>query len=285
MKFDVFIMNPPYGKNSSLAAKTLEKTSKISKEILYLCPKNILKYKNILSHTEDIKEHKNCFESVDTGKLIVAKYNLNCKNLEKYEDIVLKNQNPKLKILRDATFEYNKDKKDSFYCIDGSCLYKKFNKTLKDASKQILPESFKDLENKNCRELMEEGYMFYITVRGTTDGVHFNDPALDRDYNFRGIWDTKNEYACHGHMLCFCSVNQRNNFREWWYSCTKKYNSKKECNKRGLTNTICKLLYNNSSGILNYLKCMPQVDWSRTWSDEEILEEIGLSRDFLNDID
>lgn len=64
----------------------------------------------------------------------------------------------------------------------------------------------------------------------------------------------------------------------------KKYASKKDCNKRGLMNQIDKLLYlcvSQSAGILNYLDYVPQVNWLHSWTDEEILEEIGLPKDFL----
>lgn len=52
-----------------------------------------------------------------------------------------------------------------------------------------------------------------------------------------------------------------------------------------MTNTCLSLIRDRVSGGggSSYLEYFPQVDWARSWKDEEILEEIGLPKDFLND--
>ena len=42
-------------------------------------------------------------------------------------------------------------------------------------------------------------------------------------------------------------------------------------------NTFVLLLANGEG----YLELFPQVDWSRSWTDKEILKELGLPEDFL----
>lgn len=50
----------------------------------------------------------------------------------------------------------------------------------------------------------------------------------------------------------------------------------------GLTNKFLDLIKNTNGGCGGgYFKYFPNLDWSRPWTDEEILEEIGLPRDFL----
>lgn len=287
MSFDLIIANPPYGKSSSLSKKIVNKMleCKVAEEMVVLTPLNTCKYNDVLEHCKDITLVKdNPFTDIVTGQLSVLLMNPGFYD-HCYEDIVLTNLDPKYKTLHEAVVKYNKSNTvPSFYCIDGNVLANKWIKNLEDASKQELPETFKSIAKRNTRELFDEGYAFYNTVRSVVDGVHFTDPALDRDYNFNGIWNDSNNYQHHGDVLMFPTKVARNNFRDWWYSCTKDYKSKVECNKRGLTNALLTTLaecVSYSAGIMQYLKYFPNLDWSRPHDDAEILAEIGLPEDFL----
>ena len=285
--FSKIIANPPFGKSSSLSKKIVNKMleCKVAEEMIVLTPLNTCKYDDVLEHCKEVKLVKdNPFTDVATGQLSIllmdSRFYDHC-----YEDIVLTNMDPKYKILHEAIVKYNKSNTvPSFYCIGGNVLANKWTKNLEDVSKQELPKSFKDIAKRNTRELFDEGYAFYNTVRSVVDGVHFTDPALDRDYNFNSIWNDFNNYQRHGDVLMFPTKVARNNFRDWWYSCTKDYKSKVECNKRGLTNTLLTTLaecVSYSAGIMQYLKYFPNLDWSKSWTDKEILKEIGLPEDFL----
>ena len=279
-------MNPPYGKSSSLAKEIIKSVLPISTKVICLAPVIVCKYKEILSKCKKVEicGDSNTFNDATTGTLAILNLSKEAINETEYEDLILKGLDIKLQTLRKAVKEYNKEHSSDMYCIDGTVLDKKFRKTLGEASKQQLPDSFKDIANENVKDLLYKGYAFYNTVRSVVDGVHFTDPALDRDYNFRGTWNDENYFTRHGDLLMFATPDCRNNFRDWWYSCTKKYSTKTECNRRGLTNALLTLLrdvVSCSAGICYYDDFFPHLDWSRPWTDREILKELGLPEDFL----
>ena len=289
--FDLIIANPPYGKSSSLAQQIIDTVKAYAKQSIWLVPVNTCKYDEVLKSCESVnilsRADSSLFEGATIGRLSLLKISPKTNNSSLvYEDLILSTLDKKLIELRKATKAYNeKIGIKSIYTIDGSYLLKKYDKTLKEASKQTLPKTFESIANRNVKDLRDEGYCFYNTVRSTVDGVHFTD-GYDRRYNFEGIWDNKVDTTRSGDLLCFESKEARNNFRDWWYSCTKKYANKVECNRRGLTNMYLTLLGNCvslSAGIGYYIDYFPQVDWSHPWTDQEILKEIGLPEDFLGE--
>ena len=289
--FDLIIANPPYGKSSSLAQQIIDTVKAYAKQSIWLVPVNTCKYDEVLKSCESVnilsRADSSLFEGATIGRLSLLKISPKTNNSSLvYEDLILSTLDKKLIELRKATKAYNeKIGTKSIYTIDGNYLLKKYGKTLKEASKQTLPKTFESIANRNVKDLRDEGYCFYNTVRSTVDGVHFTD-GYDRRYNFEGIWDNKVDTAHSGDLLCFESKEARNNFRDWWYSCTKKYANKVECNRRGLTNMYLTLLGNCvslSAGIGYYIDYFPQVDWSRPWTDSEILKELGLPEDFLEE--
>ena len=291
MTFDLTLANPPYGKSSSLAQQIIDIVKACAKQSIWLVPVNTCKYDEVLKSCESVnilsRSDSNLFEGATTGRLSLLKISPKTNNSSLvYEDLILSTLDKKLIDLRKATKAYNeKMGTKSIYTIDGTYLLKKYGKTLKEASKQTLPKTFESIANRNVKDLRDEGYCFYNTVRSTVDGVHFTD-GYDRRYNFEGIWDNKVDTVHSGDLLCFESKEARNNFRDWWYSCTKKYANKVECNRRGLTNMYLTLLGNCvslSAGIGYYIDYFPQVDWSHPWTDQEILKELGLPEDFLEE--
>ena len=291
MTFDLTLVNPPYGKSSSLAQQIIDTVKACATQSIWLVPVNTCKYDEVLKSCESVnilsRSDSNLFEGATTGRLSLLKISPKTNNSSLvYEDLILSTLDKKLIELRKATKAYNeKIGIKSIYTIDGNYLLKKYDKTLKEASKQTLPKTFESIANRNVKDLRDEGYCFYNTVRSTVDGVHFTD-GYDRRYNFEGIWDNKVDTTHSGDLLCFESKEARNNFRDWWYSCTKKYANKVECNRRGLTNMYLTLLGNCvslSAGIGYYIDYFPQVDWSHPWTDEEILKELGLPEDFLGE--
>ena len=291
MSFDLIIANPPYGKSSSLAQQIIDTVKAYAKQSIWLVPVNTCKYDEVLKSCESVnilsRADSSLFEGATIGRLSLLKISPKTNNSSLvYEDLILSTLDKKLIELRKATKAYNeKIGIKSIYTIDGNYLLKKYDKTLKEASKQTLPKTFESIANRNVKDLRDEGYCFYNTVRSTVDGVHFTD-GYDRRYNFEGIWDNKVDTTHSGDLLCFESKEARNNFRDWWYSCTKKYANKVECNRRGLTNMYLTLLGNCvslSAGIGYYIDYFPQVEWSHPWTDQEILKELGLPEDFLGE--
>lgn len=71
-KFDLIIANPPYGKDSSLAAKIVANILEDSSQLLLLTPYNIYKYDRCLKAVKSFKKVENYFSDASLRGLIVA---------------------------------------------------------------------------------------------------------------------------------------------------------------------------------------------------------------------
>lgn len=85
---------------------------------------------------------------------------------------------------------------------------------------------------------------------------------------------------CPVNAFVFLNKQERDNFSKWWYSCLEGAQGKKL--RIGLTNACLDLIRDAISSSGGYYETyFPNLDWSRPWTDEEILKELGLPEDFL----
>lgn len=121
--------------------------------------------------------------------------------------------------------------------------------------------------------------IFVKTIWTAENGVHFGD-AHDTLYNYgKKDWDTNWEKDHRVDLFLFPNEQYKNNFRSWWYSITKTSKTKV---RKGLTNAFLDLNRDYvGAGVECYLETFPNLDWSHSWTDQEILKEIGLPEDFL----
>lgn len=185
----------------------------------------------------------------------------------------------KQKTLAKAIKFYNQKHVNSYvFCTIQTGTKKKLDKNIEDFIEGNVEKAIVDNSKLSVREALEKRLMFLITVRTPYDGVHIN-PAHDWTYNFDGIWKKEWENGCPANSFYFSDTCKVENFKAWWYSCLPREKERKF--RSGLTNACLDLCRDGLGGNSAYYDYFPNVDWSRPWTDEEILEEIGLPKDFL----
>ena len=286
MSFDLIIANPPYGKSSSLSKKIVNKMleSKVAKEMVVLAPKNTCKNENISNAVDKailIKENPFADASFAENTLCVFHTGTEKGNI----DWVSFYLTPKSVKLYKAVQAYNKTHTPCFTVVDGSQLKKKFQCKIPELSKKVWTK-YKDHLEVLFRDRLNEVFspksegIFVKTIWTPENGVHFGD-AHDTLYNYgKKEWDTNWEKDHRIDLFLFPNEQYKNNFRDWWYSITKT-SSKKV--RAGLTNAFLDLNRDYvGAGAESFLETFPNLDWSKSWTDQEILRELGLPEDFLN---
>ena len=252
MSFDLIIANPPYGYKSNVAKDTINAIAKSVSFKQFTCLATQLAFRKTSKYVTPgslvpIKEQ--IFEDAAIQGLCLAK-------IQK-EPV----QKTKIDILRE-TFD-----EKQLQLFDAVTAYNK-----------IHPCVWKGLGTKKPikENIQYRNRMFAATWWTPNDGVHTGPDSIDQKFNLYNadidsvgksilafLWPTKQE---------------RDNFCNWWYSCLKS-----DIPYSGLTNAFLKVMDVNfgSTGVENFKMFFPNLDWSRPWTDSEILKEIGLPEDFL----
>ena len=281
--FSKIIANPPYGRSSSLSKKIVNALleNKVAKEMVVLTPRNTYKDSKILAHVATYQDVENLFTDVAIDRLAVTRIVPDTVNKYTYESISL---NKKQVELLSAIRKYNSCHCAYFHVVDGNCFPKKWSLQLKDTNSQIqLSGKLKSIADKKLADLVENFQCFFKTIWTPFDGVHTSD-GHDIRYNLNNIFDEKVKEGwfksrC-GDLFIFKDRVSRENFNKWWYSCRELYGKE----RKGLTNYILDMLceaVSTSAGVNSFYEYLPHLDWSRPWTDQEILKEIGLPEDFL----
>lgn len=135
-----------------------------------------------------------------------------------------------------------------------------------------------------CMELtkaFDPKYDFLITLRTNQDGVHkVNNakPAFDVRWNifkdvswenFHRVYDkSSKKWHTTYSFIHFDTEVEHDNFARWWYN-------------GGLSNMLVKGL-NKTSGSCK--SALPKVDWTRPWTDEEILRDCGYTEEEIEEL-
>lgn len=285
MSFDLIIANPPYGKSSSLSKKIVNKIleSKVAEEMVVLAPKNTCKNENISNAVDKailVKENPFADASFAENTLCVFHTGTEKGNVDWISFYLA----PKSVELYKAVQAYNKTHAPCFTVVDGNQFKKKFQCKIPELSKNVwtkykdqLEVLFKDRLNEVFSPKSEG--IFVKTIWTPENGVHFGD-AHDTLYNYgKKEWDTNWEKDRRVDLFLFPNKQYKDNFRDWWYSITKTSPKKV---RAGLTNAFLDLNRDYvGAGAECFLETFPNIDWSKNWTDKEILKEIGLPEDFL----
>lgn len=259
MPFDLIIANPPYGKSSSLSKKIVNKMleCKVAKDYVVLAPPKT--FVDLYENVESWKgyygwENTRMFEGAALENLcIVAVKQAKVNKFESYLDCILE---PKMKQLRNAVIEYNKTH-DIFYDFKGWS-------TLQTKEKGILDN-------------IDENLIFLVPIftPSNLNGVAFAGESYKHNVLKENIVYEKRHSGPWNMVLH--SQLEYINFSKWWYGSGKR-------REKSLLNLGFDTLYRAYGGdpsLNKYCEVIPNLDWSKPWTDAEILAEIGLPEDFL----
>ena len=262
--FDLIIANPPYGKSSSLSRKIVNTLleNKVAKEYIVLAPP-----RSFLDTLGKVVEFENKGLTSDLFDIPAAngirvyctKYTNN--DVNKYSEFDLRFYDKKLKRLAAAVHRYNKEHEtfiDTYYEYGGLSW-----KTLNYLSTEI-------------KKGLDPNRIFLIPYFTPRNGVQWGECG---DHN-NGVklWDFEKDRS--SALAIVLKENYKKYFNEYFY----KYYEDKERRVNGLLNQflMCiRLGWSDSPGVEAYLEYLPNLDWSKSWTDLEILKELGLPEDFL----
>lgn len=279
MSFDLIIANPPFGLNNSLAKKIIPAVLSQTKDLVVLVPKNTYKSKACLDHVKKLNIVDNVFEDASVQNLSVALLNKDYTNTEiTMESISL---SPKQLQLATAIKAYNNTHAKHYNRVkfSGAPIGNRLEKTIEKAALNGICDYLKPIADMKLKDAKDAEFFFVTTVWTPFDGVHTSH-AHDWTYNLEGKWDPDWDRMCPVNASVFLNKQERDNFSKWWYSCLEREQGKKL--RSGLTNAcldLCRDAISASGG--GYDIYFPNVDWSKSWTDQEILKEIGLPEDFL----
>ena len=272
MDFEYIIGNPPYGKSGSLAAKITKNiiANLDYKEFINLAPSStyINNDKTLYKYVRCLSDKINgVFESATTDPCIA---------------IIDKNFNNKYSSVQD--FEINN--------IFNSKFRKYFNENIKRVS--VIEQH---LCNKGAAQVstkFKSNNSFITGIFVTADGVHnltdthsigekyWNIDLVDKNVDevfksTRGKEKGITITVFKGKTLEEQTI-KKINFSKWFYSAEL---SGKNC-KDGLATKL--LWAMNTSTSRPYSVMIPNVDWTRSWTDEEILKDYGYTDDEIKEI-
>ena len=125
-----------------------------------------------------------------------------------------------------------------------------------------------DWVDGDCSKLPKEfnPKIFYLTVRTIVDGVHKTFNCADYQMNFNHKYTYTKEIAA----AIFKTKVERDNIVDFWY------NSK-------IMTSICKASHKQGGSGTSPI-FLPRVDWTKPWTDEEILKDYGYTNEEIKEI-
>ena len=262
--FNKIIANPPFGKSSSLSKKIVNTLleNKVAKEMVVLAPPKT--FYRVLDYSKELK----CVSSY-LNKTIVFKDaavetlfldHIISEKQNKYKEPSDFRLDEKHKVFRNAVIEYNKTHSNNVKLFGGNGVQK---------------------YEKSKYSEFEDSLLFEtpIYTPSPLNGVARGGESYEHNVLRKPInWDKREKGNGPG-LLYFTNSSEYDNFSNWWYSAKKR-------REGGLINfmfDILFMLYGRGPSLLKYVEVIPNLDWSRPWTDSEILKELGLPEDFLGE--
>ena len=258
--FNKIIANPPYGKSSSLSKKIVNALleNKVAEEFVVLAPFNT--YANTFTHIEDftfLGATSQYFADAAVHGLSCTKLsNKEVNKFKTWDDLLFSTIPANLVQLKDAVVKYNETHK-TFY-------------------KAMYPWVRRNAEK--IKGLAVEENCFLCTVWQPQNKVHIDESAMDIKHNLKDKpIDWKKD---DGGLIEFRTRKEFENFRDWFY---RKPGHSEEAKKTFVYKALTLLDQVGNGGIpvTRYVIAFPNLDWSHSWTDAEIIAELGLPEDFL----
>ena len=263
-------MNPPYGKQCSLAKPIIKKVLPLSSEVVCLCETiGFSQDPEIFQHISNFSKIKNPFQDALIQNLAIATLSKDVLNKETSREVFTLDDK-RLRFVK-ALQAYNNSHERTYENI----AY--FN--TKESKKLSECKTYDNiLKDEDCKKIFEEDRSFVYTIRVAGDGVHVDGDDTKVNKLEKATWI--NPHKRYFDAFVFSTCVEKQNFMKWWNSCI--VNEQKS--RKGLTNYILSIIcdcVSGGAGVEAYKTYFPHVDWSKPWTDKEILKEIGLPEDFL----
>ena len=252
-KFDYIIANPPYAMGNELT-KTVVENVEFGKYI-NLMPASKYKGKELYKYVESIEKVEDNFEDACIGdSLTVATMSKTADAFSSFEELEICKFDERFK----KFYRQNLTRKINFdYQV-------KYN----DKNKDIL-------QNKINSLTLELD--FVIPVRCAANGIDMSGFSYDWNINhkenksvFSIGWDGT-QWQTFFSAIKFAHSIEKDNFTNFWY----------RKGRDGLMHKLIKGL-NKAGGTIEL--AIPRVDWSHSWTDEEILKEYGYTEEEIKEI-
>ena len=271
MPFDLIIANPPYGKQCKLAKPIIKKILEAAPIAVVLCETiGFTQDESIMHKVVHLEKIPNPFTDALIQNLAIAKLNSAANNVEFSREFFTLDD--KRYQLVQAIKSYNKTHARSWENI--AYFNTKETKKLSECKTYDCI-----LADASCKDLFENNQVFVYTIRVAGDGVHVDGDDTKVNNLEKDAWI--NPHKRYFDAFVFATSLEKQNFRNWWNSCIQNTGKK---SRDGLTNTILSIIcecVSGGAGVEAYKTYFPNLDWSKSWTDQEILKEIGLSEDFL----
>ena len=271
MSFDLIIANPPYGKQCSLAKPIIKKILEAAPIAVVLCETiGFTQDESIMHKVVHLEKIPNPFTDALIQNLAIAKLNSAANNVEFSREFFTLDD--KRYQLVQAIKSYNKTHARSWENI--AYFNTKETKKLSECKTYDCI-----LADASCKDLFENNQVFVYTIRVAGDGVHVDGDDTKVNNLEKDAWI--NPHKRYFDAFVFATSLEKQNFRNWWNSCIQNTGKK---SRDGLTNTILSIIcecVSGGAGVEAYKTYFPNLDWSKSWTDQEILKEIELPEDFL----
>ena len=264
--FTKIIANPPFGKSSSLSKKIVNTLleNKVAKEMVVLAPPKT--FYGVLGYSKELKcvssyLNKTCvFEDAAVKTLFLDHIVLEKQNKYKEpSDFLLTEKQYRY---YKAVADYRKGKEDFF------------------TSPGWITIKLKPFLDSHKNEIQEKGILFGIWSPSIfANGIIcFGE---DWKYN-KGLENiTLHNSSSAPWLLMLKSSKEKENFLDWLYRDVTEDNKNIRGSLRCFAFNVLIDLYGGDPSPVKYLEILPNLDWSKSWTDQEILKEIGLPEDFL----
>ena len=246
MSFDLVISNPPYGKSSSLSKKIVNRLLeyKVAEEYVILAPS-----RSFLGCTDHITSFSKNFPLEDFFEV--------CDANDATVQIVHLDSNKSSGLVKDLSdLRLSKDEK-------------KFLEAIQNYLEKV--------SWKPAKEGDDESRIFSLPFWAPFSGIR-------RGHSYKANYGKEPvKWSDSSQKILFPTEAARNNFRDWWYT--------KEGGLESIEGTflhklfyIARMCYSSTPSAKQWCTLLlPRVDWSHSWTDQEILKELGLPEDFLGE--
>ena len=270
--FDLIIANPSYGDDNkgTLPRKIIKAIKNCAKETIWLIPTSYCQYDNLYKEIANFRrfsktESQNMFEGASCPPLSIIRLDGKEHNLfsDKFDYSL-----PKTPLIN-AFRQYNKTHPSCCVLRSGILRHSNLGVNGGKPSSSFDPETFKLYDQDFYERTLVFG-MYWIS-----NGIHTDEGnAIDNFWNYK--LDKYEDFQA--------KVKELGAHPDLHAATFKSKIEKQNCEKYRHGKLYSRLLseFDNGGSIYYIRLCIPNLDWSHPWTDQEILRELGLPEDFLN---